>query len=53
MKDYWKYEKTHTRKDLLKLCWMCSVPIAGWIALIYVMIFKPHKKGGRWKRNAS
>jgi len=49
MKDYWKYEKMHSRKDLLILGWMSSIPFIGWVGLLYVMICQPHDKKGKWK----
>ena len=51
MKNYWKYEKTITRKELMKVCWLCSIPIIGWIVLLYIMIFKPRKEKRNLKLN--
>lgn len=48
MKDYWKYEKVISRGELIKLCWMCSVPIVGWLTLIFIWLIKPHNKNGRF-----
>jgi len=49
MEKYWNYEKTITRKQLMKFGWVCSIPIVGWLALLYACIRKPHKENGVWK----
>lgn len=49
MKDWYKQKREISRGELLKLCWLTSIPIAGWLALITVMIQKPHDKKSRWK----
>jgi hypothetical protein len=47
-KKWLKYEKSFSRKELLEFCWICSVPLIGWIGLIITMVLKPHDKDGNW-----
>jgi len=48
-KDWYNYKRTLTRKELLKLCWTCSIPFVGWMGLGLAMFLKGHKQGGGWK----
>jgi len=48
-KSWYSYERTFTRKELLMLCWACSVPFASWFALSFYMFMKPKKENSLWK----
>ncbi len=48
-KSWYDYKREWTRMDLIKFGWMCSIPVVGWAALIWSMIFKPHDIKGKWK----
>ena len=50
LREWLEYKKTYTRKELLKFAFCCSIPFGvGLIAIIIVLIFKPHRENGRWK----
>ena len=48
-KNWYDYKVTLTRKEYLQDAWIFSIPIVSWVGLFLAMIFKPHKKNGRWK----
>ena len=50
MKNYWDKEKKVSRRLLYNLCWLCSIPFVGWIALILIGLIKPDGKvGNKWE----
>lgn len=39
-KSWWDHKITYTRKEVIVLCWLCSIPIVGWAALTIVMLVR-------------
>lgn len=50
LKEYLSYEKTVTRKEYLKFAAFNWIPLSGPIAILWVLIAKPHDPNGKWKK---
>ena len=48
-KNYWDCKKELTRREVIMMGWIFSIPIIGWITLLMVMIFKPEEENSSWK----